>query len=352
VPIALNKILIIRFSSIGDIVLASPLIRVLRSAYPSSQIDFLVKAEYAELVKFNPHLSSVIELKTVEQEELKSLKNEIKLHRYDAIIDIHNSLRSQYLRWFAGVENSSVVNKRVITRFILVKFKWNYYRSIVSVAERYLETVKKFGIQNDGLGLEIFIPDETISTANSMMDKYQLSRFEYVIGVVPSARHFTKCWLPERFVEFGVEIAQKRRVKIIIFGSKEEHDYCGDIAQMINTKLGSNAAESLAGKLTLLETAAVLDICNLVLTNDTGVMHLAAARKRKIVAIFGSTVQEFGFFPYDTENLVIERKGLSCRPCSHIGLAKCPRGHFRCMKDIQVNDVITAAQKLLTLNHV
>lgn len=346
-----NNILIIRFSSLGDIILASPLIRVVRAACPSARIDFLVKSQYAELLKFNPCLSSIIELKTNSDEELRSLKRSIQATRYDLILDIHNSLRSRKLRLFSRTRHVRVVNKRVIKRFALVHLKRNYYKNLVSVADRYLETVRKFGIKDDGKGLEVFVPDETASAVKTMMSKHKLERYETVIGLAPAARHFTKRWPQERFVECGVQATKGQRRKILIFGNREERDYCGDIAQMINAAAGSSVAESLAGSLSLLETAAALDFCTVVVSNDTGIMHLAAARKRKVVAIFGSTVRELGFFPYGTQSIVVENKGLHCRPCSHIGLDRCPEGHFRCMIDINAEEVISATENVLQSRH-
>jgi lipopolysaccharide heptosyltransferase II len=343
----LNKILLIRFSSMGDVVLASPLIRILRNAYPVAQIDFMVKREYAELLKCNPNLSRVIELRSDEQEELKALKSEMRRQRYDAIIDLHNSLRSRYLRMFAGARSVRVVNKRLRERFFLVRFKRNYYRSVTPVAERYIETVRKFGIRDDGGGLEMFVPEEIAQSVAVLLGKFRLERYGTVIGMAPMAKHFTKRWLPERFVEYGVRCAKENGAKILVLGSREETDICGDIAQMINAGAGTNAAESLAGKISLIETAAVLDHCALLLSNDTGIMHIAAARRKKVVAIFGSTVREFGFFPYRTESIVVERAGLPCRPCSHIGLARCPEGHFKCMKETGVDEVLAATRTLL-----
>jgi heptosyltransferase-2 len=344
---SLSKILLIRFSSMGDVILASPLIRTLRAAYPEAQIDFLAKKEYAELLRFSPHLSSILELKSNESEELKILKGRIRLKRYDAIIDLHNSLRSRYLRYFSGARHVRVVDKRLLRRFLLVNFKWNLYGDPTPVAERYLETVRKFGVQDDGGGLEIFIPEETAQSVRSLLARYKLERHNTVLAMAPTARHFTKRWLPERFTEFGAQFAKETGAKILVLGSREEAGLCGDIAQMINARTGSNSAESLAGRVSLLETASVLDHCTLVLSNDTGIMHLAAARGKRVVALFGSTVREFGFSPFRTNSVVVEKAGLSCRPCSHIGRPRCPKGHFRCMKDIQVDEVLAAAKSLL-----
>ena len=342
----LNKILLIRFSSMGDIILTSPLIRMLRTSYPTAQVDFMVKREYAELLKCNPHLTSLIELRSPDRHELKALRDRVRQERYDAIIDLHNSLRSRYIRMFSGARSVRVVNKRLAERDFLVRFKFNFYRGVVPVAERYLETVRKLGVRDDGGGLEIHVPEEILQSVGALMGKYKIERYTRVLGMAPMARHFTKRWLPERFVEFGVRYVKETGAKILILGSKEETEVCGDIAQMINAGAGANAADSLAGKISLIETAAVLDYCTLVLSNDTGIMHLAAARQRQVIAIFGSTVREFGFFPYRTSSIVLERAGLSCRPCSHIGLAKCPKGHFRCMKEIGVDEVLAATRAL------
>jgi lipopolysaccharide heptosyltransferase II len=342
-----EKVLIIRFSSIGDVILASPLVRVLRAGLPGAQIDFVVKAEYADLLLYNPHLSSVIQLRTRGKEELSLLRKAIRRTRYDLLLDIHNSLRSRFLRLFSGASSVRVVRKRALSRFILVNLKRNLYRTVVPVPERYLETVKGVGITDDGQGLEVFVPPEVRSSVAAMLDRYKLERYERVIGLAPTAKHFTKRWPGERFVEFGVRSAQLLRAKLLIFGGREDQEYCGDLAQMINAESATTAAESLAGRLSILESAVTMEACHVIVSNDTGMMHLAAAARRKVVAVFGSTVREFGFFPYRTEHSVVETKDLPCRPCSHVGLDRCPEGHFRCMRDIRAAEVLSAVQSLL-----
>jgi lipopolysaccharide heptosyltransferase II len=343
----LQKILVIRFSSLGDVILSSPLIRNLRAAYPSARIDFLVKTEYADTVQFNPHISSVITLKTSDGQELRSLKKYIRQTGYDIIIDIHNSLRSRYIRLGAGALHTTVVKKRAIKRFFLVKFGWNFYHKVIPVADRYMETVRKFGVSDDGGGLEIFFPEETRHAISTIMERYKPEKYEIVVGMGPAARHGTKRWLPERFVELGVALAKRYRCKIFLYGSREETDFCGDMSQMMNTRSGYTVAENFAGKLNLLETAAALDYCHVMISNDSALMHMAAARKKNTVAIFGSTVKELGFVPYRTRSIIVERNDVHCRPCSHIGLAECPKKHFRCMKDISASDVMSAVEEIL-----
>lgn len=342
-----QKILIIRFSSIGDIVLASPLIRGLRSRFPRIQIDFLVKSEYADLVRFNHHLSSVIELRTSTFQELRALRSKIRQEQYDVILDLHDSWRSRFVRILSGAEKTFCINKRAVKRFALIQWKWNLYNFTIPVAERYLETAQPLGVGNDGKGLEIFIPDEVLFDVSSLMGKYRLEHSDVVVGMAPSAKHNTKMWLKERFAEVALRLAQDHNARMVLFGGPEDADRCSEIAKLVNTAVASEAAINLAGRLSILETAAALDFCDVVLCNDTGIMHVAAARQRNVVAIFGPTVKEFGFFPYGTNAVVVEHPDLPCRPCTHIGSAQCPQKHFRCMKDITVEQVLETISSVL-----
>lgn len=341
------KILIIRFSSIGDIILSSPLLRVLRAKFPQSQIDYVTRAEYAELVRSNHHLNYTYEFDADSGfEGLRALKKKIKAEQYDLIIDIHDSLRSKYLRSIRGVQ-SVVVNKRIVERAMLVKFKKNIYPNIVPVADRYIETVQSLGVDNDGKGLEIHIPDEILFGVSGKIAKLQLNRFEKTIALCPGAKHFTKRWPSERYAEVGVKIAQKTDAKVLVFGGAGDAKLCAQVVNHINQTAGAERATDCSGQLTLVETAAAMGYCDLIVTNDSGLMHMAIAMKKKLIAIAGSTVREFGFFPTNSESIVFERQGLYCRPCSHIGRRQCPEGHFRCMNEIGVDEVYAKAMEVL-----
>jgi len=334
----MDKILIIRLSSIGDIVLSSALIRVLRKKFTNAKIDFIVKKEFSELLKFNPYLTNVIEFDASKGfKELLRLKKQILKERYDLIIDIHNNLRSIFLRTFSGAKVVKI-NKRIFKRFLLVKFKINLYKNAIPVAERYIEPVLQFSIKNDNQGVELFVPDDVIESAKI---KIAFSNSNLYIAFSPSAKHETKRWLAERFAELGDKLAEKFNAKIILLGGIEDIERCAKVEKMMK-----HTPINLCGKTSLLESSAILSLCKLLVTNDSGLMHIGSAMKTKIVAIFGSTVKEFGFFPYGTESIVIE-KPVKCRPCSHIGRDKCPKGHFKCMRDIEVEEVFQACVKLL-----
>ena len=342
-----TKTLVIRFSSIGDIILSTPLLRVLRARFPNGQIDYVARAEYAELVKSNQNLNHTYGFDASKGfDGLRILKKKIKDERYDLIVDIHDSLRSKYLRSLHG-PRVAVVNKRLMQRSMLVNFKKNVYKEVVRVADRYIEAVKDLGITNDGKGLELHIPDETLLRVSGKIASLKLSQFERVIGLCPGARHFTKRWPPERFARVGAAFAQKADSKILVFGGPKDETICSQICLDINNQAGAERASSLCGLLGLLETAAAMEYCDVVITNDTGLMHIATAMHRKIVAIFGSTVKEFGFFPHDPEAAVLEQAGLDCRPCSHIGRSECPEKHFKCMLDVQPEEAYLRAKALL-----
>lgn len=339
----ISKALILRFSSIGDIVLASPLIRVLRARFPQAQIDFVTKSQFVDLVRSNQNLNYTYPYDPASGfAGLRALKSKIADERYDLIIDIHNSLRSRFVRAVRGVRHTVVVDKRVVERTALVKFKKNLYRSVVSVADRYLEPLAPWGIVNDGKGLELHIPDEVLFGVNGKMARLQLHRFESAYALCPGARHLTKRWPAERFVEVGVRLARERDAAILLFGGEGDREASTRIANGISVEVGSERVFDLTGQMSLLESAAALEYVDAVVTNDSGLMHIATARQKPVVAVFGSTVREFGFFPVHPDAIVLEVEGLSCRPCSHIGRPSCPEGHLKCLTLTTADHVIRA----------
>ncbi len=372
-----TKALIIRFSSVGDILLSTLLIRTFRSRFPGCQLDFLVKDQYADLVRYNPNLSNVISFPSGGSlGDLSRLKTTIRSARYDLVIDIHDSLRSRFLTF--GHRATVRVNKRKTARFILIKTGvdvYSHFGGAPPVAERYLETVKHLGVSDDQksfvaevaelagetsrnihtellrevleadmpqLHLENFFPEETKTGIES---RFGLKT--EMVGVAPGSLHKNKMWPADRFAQTAIQIAKEKRMGILLFGSGKDREQCDAIESRVRTEAPEIRVENTAGQTSLLEAAALLDHCAIVLTNDSGLMHLAAARKRKVLAVFGPTVRQFGFFPVGTANVVVEHSGLSCRPCTHIGLETCPRGHFKCMMEVSSETALAATRNLL-----
>ncbi len=343
-----HKTLVIRFSSIGDIVLSTPLLRVLRARFPESQIDYVTRTEYAGLVRHNANLNVTHEFDAATGfTGLRELKRKFRRERYDLVIDLHNSIRSRYLRSMLGVESIVKVDKRIKERTLLVKFKKNTYGSAVPVADRYIETVSEFGIRKDGKGPELYVPDEVLFGVSGKIAKLRLNRYEHVLGLCPFAKHATKEWMTERFVELGIRAARELNCAIMILGGPQDRARSEVLVQSLSGSIEGGRIFNLTGEFTLLETAAAMQYCDALVCNDSGLMHMATAMEKGVVAIFGPTVEEFGFFPQGKQSVVLERKGLYCRPCSHLGLPQCPERHFRCMMEIDTGEVFNTLRGLI-----
>lgn len=342
------NLLVIRFSSAGDIVLTSLFVRALRRRFPDATIHYLTKQEFAPLLDQSPHINRVITIgKNDGRGQLGALKVSLLRQlggRYDVAYDLHNSLRS---RWFRrGVaKRVEVIKKPSLKKRLLVWFKWNVLRPIIPIPELYLEVGKRDGVANDGEGLELF--------TGAIISPIPPLPGSLTVAFAPGARHQTKQWPPERFIELGKSLQERYQARIVLFGSAPEQQLCQMIADGIAAETFGDAALrhspqsiplplplNLAGTTSWLETAAALDSCDVVVTNDSAMAHIAAARKRPVVAVFGSTVPEFGFAPYGTRSAVVGAAGLGCRPCSTIGRDRCPKGHFRCMMDIEAGRVL------------
>ncbi|MBM4167458.1 MAG: lipopolysaccharide heptosyltransferase II [Ignavibacteria bacterium] len=353
------NILVLRLSSLGDVILTSPVYRLLRKKFPSARIDVLVKKEFADVLRYNPNINTIIEFGSPRELSLRIIRNALKLRNYDVVIDLHNSLRTRLLR-FGVAQQTFVIDKDVWKRFLLVKFKANLFEKKISIPEKYIRTLLPLGIKNDDEGSEIYFPNEVKQTLNSVIlseaknlsiDENKILRFtqedkpkKNLIALCPTARHKTKMWLKENFIQLANVLIEQHNAFIVILAAPNEIDYCESIKSEISNQ---KSVINLAGKISLLETAALMDLCNVVVTNDSANLHIASARKKNVVAIFGSSVEEFGFFPYRTNAKALQVKNLECRPCSHIGLEHCPKAHFRCMKEISVEMVVNVVKEML-----
>ncbi len=324
-----KKILILRLSSIGDILLTSPFIRQARKGFPEAQIDFAVKSVFKELVAYNPNINTVYEIKPERgRAGLRDLNRVFKNQTYDFVFDLHNNFRTKMLS--AGL-NKTVIHKDRLKRALLVYLKKNTYREIIPIPQRYLYTAKNAGVQDDGGGLELFWPKGVEEKANQILAERHINTD--FIALAPGAAHATKRWPAEYFKELVHNLNNDFKGKIVLLGSAAEQ-------AELNELVSSARVINFAGNLSLLESAAVLKRANLLVTNDSGLMHMASAVKTPAIALFGSTVKEFGFFPYRSDAIILEDNTINCRPCSHIGRESCPKGHFDCMRKISPQMVL------------
>ncbi len=332
----IKKILIIRLSSIGDIILTTELIRLIRKRFPDATIDFLIQKEYKELLRFNSRINNIIEYdKKLSLYEINDARNEyLKGEKYDLVVDLHNNVRTRH--WRRGIYKNLVkVRKYRLEKLALVHIN-NSFNSMPHVTDRYYNVVSHLGIEKDNRGLEVWLEDENAYKAveNSTANK--------VIGIAPGAKHFTKMYPKEKIILlFEKLMVIYPNYKFKIFGIDEDKPLAEKFI-----KLNKTAVSDFCGELTLLETAKELDSCDVLISNDSGLMHLAAARKVPSLAIFGSTVPQFGFTPYGNRSEIVEID-LDCRPCTHIGRDKCPKGHFNCMNLIENDIILEKLERLL-----
>ena len=330
------KILIIRFSSIGDIVLTSPVIRCLKKQ-TDAEIHYLTKKNFEKILLSNPYVDKVFSI----EKDISEVITDLKSMDYDYIIDLHKNLRSLHVKKTLGVKSFSF-NKLNIEKWLMVNLKINRLPH-THIVDRNLETVESLGVKNDGEGLDYFIPKEDEIDLKEISKKFNfpITDSNYIVFVIGAA-HATKR-LP---VEKIIDICNALNASIILLGGKEDFEN----GEIVSTK-STGYVLNLCSKLNLNQSASIVKQANVVISHDTGLMHIAAAFRKKIISVWGNTIPEFGMYPYyptsKNEGILkknmVEVKGLSCRPCSKIGYNKCPKGHFKCMQMIDTEGVIMLA---------
>jgi len=319
------KVLLLRFSSIGDIVLTSPIIRCLKEQVKDIEIHFLTKQTFASIVSVNPNVTRVFGIQKKVSEVLQQLKTE----HYDYVIDLHNNLRTKQVIW-ALKSPSKSFPKLNFKKWLLVQLKVNRM-PVVHIVDRYFKATQNFNIVNDLKGLDFFIPEKDHVKLSELPEAFEKPYISLVIG----AQHFTKRMPNERLIALCKELT----LPVVLIGGKEDVNN----AKLIENALDNNVYNA-CGKYNLFQSASIIKQAALVITHDTGMMHIAAAFNKKIISLWGNTVPEFGMYPYMPQHpensYVAEVKDLSCRPCSKIGKTSCPKGHFKCMNDIDLNIIL------------
>ncbi|MFM2135997.1 MAG: hypothetical protein RL021_1397 [Bacteroidota bacterium] len=328
------KFLLLRFSSIGDIVLTSPVVRCLKQQVPDAEVHFLTRKPFEPVLKNNPYIDRLFLFDRHVSDVIDSLRNE----NYDAVIDLHNNRRS-FLVKRALKRPSHSFRKLNIEKWLLVNLKWNRLPDL-HIVDRYMETVSSFGVRNDGKGLDYFLGQEDGAVVETLPESHRIGYIAIAIG----AQHGTKR-LPEARIG---ELCSQLKSPVVLLGGKEDAELGNRISQ-----LNGNVFNG-CGRFKLNESAALVKHSRSVVTHDTGLMHIAAAFKRPVVSIWGNTVPAFGMTPYYGLATVAERRfevtGLSCRPCSKIGFDKCPKSHFGCMNDQDIPAIAAAAETFAAAN--
>lgn len=312
----MQKVLIIRFSSIGDIVLTTPLLRAIKAQKPGIQIHYVTKKAYASVLQHNPHIDKLFLL----DHSMKDLLRQLKQESYHLIIDLHKNWRSQRIKF--GLRKPSVsFDKLNREKWLMVRFKKKilYQKHIV---DRYFETLKPMGVHQDHLGLEYH---------NGCENKLALDGFEELIqqkyvALVLGGTYYTK-QIPEEKLN---ELIARLELPIVLLGGHSEIK----LAQTLSEKF-PRKVKNAVGISNLNQSAELIRKSHFVITGDTGLMHIAAAYQKKIYSVWGNTIPEFGMDPYlpqkPENSIILQVKDLKCRPCSKLGYNSCPKKHFNCM---------------------
>lgn len=329
------KFLIIRFSSIGDIVLTTPVIRCLKQQVADAEVHFLVKDKFRSVVEHNPYIDKLHVL----AHSWELMIEELKTEEYDYIIDLHHNTKTLRVKKALKAKSFSFY-KLNIQKYFYTAFKINMLPK-VHIVDRNLKTVESFGVTNDGAGLDYFISEQEQIKKTDIPASHSAGYVACVIG----AAHGTKRWPVHKWKEFCAELDHP----IILLGGKEDASNGDAIAATDPIKI-----YNASGKFSLNESADLVRKAKLVITNDTGLMHIAAAYKRPVISLWGNTVPSFGMYPYYGNRFtdvqlfdILQTNKLWCRPCSKIGYEKCPLGHFKCMEKISSRDLLQKTTKRL-----
>ena len=340
----ISKILIIQTAFLGDVILCTPLIKATKKLFPHSFVSFLLIPETKNILENNPYLDETIIYDKKGKE--KGLKNffkmveKIKRKNFDLALIPHRYLRSALLAYLARIPQRIGFDKS--TGSFLFTQKVTYQNNWHEV-DRNLSLLNDFS--NDLLDKtpELFPTSEDFSYASQLLQGSGVKENDKMVGIAPGSVWLTKRWLPERFAEVSDFLIEEAGAKVIFLGSKEDERLCSEIAKLMEEK-----PVILTGKTNILQSAAIISKCEVILSNDSAPVHIASAMRKPVVAIFGSTVPEFGFAPYGEDNIVIEKK-MKCRPCGIHGKNRCPEKHFKCMTEITTREVFQALLTRLSI---
>jgi ADP-heptose:LPS heptosyltransferase len=339
------KFLIIRFSSIGDIVLTTPVVRCLKKQVPGAEIHYLTKKSFAGIIENNPHIDKAYYL----EDDLSKTIGDLQSENFDQIIDLHHNIRSLKVKRALKVP-SRAFDKVNVEKWLLTTFKLNIIPD-KHIVERYMETVASFGIENDEKGLDYFIP-EYDRVKESDIPAGHLAGY---IGIVIGATYNTKKLPLEKLRDLCARIDHP----IILLGGKDDRVEGEEVSGVDRHKI-----YNACGKFLLNESADLVRRSKFIISHDTGLMHIATALKKQVISIWGNTVPDFGMYPYYGDQYlqnfaarsanklpydIVEVNNLSCRPCSKIGYAKCPLGHFKCMNKIDIEQVVDLVNERLAI---
>ena len=330
------RILIIHTAFIGDIVLSTPLIKKIKDTYPDSDITYVTTPSGEAILKNNPHLNNIIVYdKRGEHKGISGvwqLGKRLRYENFNMVITPHRYLRSSMLSWLSRSPIRKGYDIASGSCLFTEKIKYDRTKHEVDKLLSFVapENKKRYEIE--------LYPGEKEKMKGDNLWKENLLEDKKVVVLAPGSKWFTKQWPVEYFNKLAESLKKLSNVRLIVVGGKDE----------INLPIEKENIIDMRGKTSLLELADILSRADVVVTNDSSPIHIASAfKKPKIFALFGPTIEKFGFFPWSLNSKVFQVDGLKCRPCGIHGGKSCPEKHFKCMRDILPEEVFNEIKEYL-----
>lgn len=329
------RVLLVRLSSLGDVVLATAAVEALRAERPEAEVDVLTKPGFREVFTNHPGVREVLPWDPAQG--MLRLASLVWGRQYDWIVDLHRNLRTAMLRALTPGSRWSGYRKGALRRRLAV---WLGRPGLLPgdhVVDRYLAALGPLGLPPRRYLPRLYPGDGPRSAIEGRLLGAGWDRRAPLVALAPGARWATKAWPPNKWVDLARKIGENRGF-VALVGGGDEHDLCRGILEGAGVP-GAN----LAGRTSILETAAVLQASASLVSNDSAPLHLATAVGTRVVALFGPTVRGFGFYPLGPADAVVELE-TGCRPCSLHGDPECPRGERRCLDEVSPDVVFEALQ--------
>ena len=330
------RILIIHTAFIGDIVLSTPLIKKIKDTYPDSDITYVTTPSGEAILKNNPHLNNIIVYdKRGEHKGISGvwqLGKRLRYENFNMVITPHRYLRSSILSWLSRSPIRKGYDIASGSCLFTEKIKYDRTKHEVDKLLSFVapENKKRYEIE--------LYPGEKEKMKGDNLWKENLLEDKKVVVLAPGSKWFTKQWPVEYFNKLAESLKKLSNVRLIVVGGKDE----------INLPIEKENIIDMRGKTSLLELADILSRADVVVTNDSSPIHIASAfKKPRIFALFGPTIEKFGFFPWSLNSKVFQVDGLKCRPCGIHGGKSCPEKHFKCMRDILPEEVFNEIKEYL-----
>ncbi|GAB6062342.1 glycosyltransferase family 9 protein [Deferrisoma palaeochoriense] len=328
------KVLLLRFSSLGDVVLATAAVEALRADRPDVEVHVLTKPAFREIFLTHPGVAGCVDWDP--EEGIVALARKIRRERYDWIVDLHGTLRARALRALTPGARWTRYRKGTLRRRLAVWLRNPDLLDDTHVVDRYIAALGRLGVRRTRRLPRLYPGEAHRGRVSELLAAAGWDGDARLVALAPGARWPTKAWPEEHWRALAGRLQGGGALPVVVGGPEDR-----ELADRI---LAGGRGANLAGRTTILETAAALAWCEALVTNDSAPMHMATAVGTRVVALFGPTVRGFGFYPLGPADTVVERE-IPCRPCSLHGRIVCPSGPRTCLDSIRPEEILAEVER-------